>query len=83
MIAVIVFCDVSQYSWLDGALEKALEFTNGLYYITNKESTHSKVDAPKQRLTYLSLKGAFPVDQTGGAFLFLLFSLIEKGKQRY
>ena len=50
-------------------------------YSTDKESTHSKVDAIEQRLNVLT-DTASPVGQTGEAFLFVLFSLIEKGKQR-
>ena len=34
-----------------------------------------------EKLIYLSMRGASPVDQTGGAFLFSLISLVEKGKQ--
>lgn len=34
-----------------------------------------------EKLIYLSMRGASPVDQTGGAFLFSLIPLIEKGKQ--
>jgi hypothetical protein len=44
-----------------------------------EKSTHSKVDAPKMVLGLSTT--ASPVDQTGGAFLFTLVSLIEKGKQ--
>ena len=62
--------------------QKNIEFTIALCYIKSKESTHSKVDAPSKRVNVLT-DTASPVGQTGGAFLFVLVSLIEKGKQRY
>mgnify|MGYP006878618334 CR=1 FL=1 len=48
-----IFCSADKgmpvkYLWL--------EFLDFLCYITNKESTHSKVDAPKQRFIYVSLR---------------------------
>lgn len=68
--------------WMSCGNQKELETLRNLWYIKDTESTHSKVDAPKQKVIYLSTRGASPVDQTGGALFFSLASLIEKGKQR-
>lgn len=46
-----------------------------------KKAPTPKVDAPSKRVNVLT-DTASPVDQTGEAFLFVLVSLIEKGKQR-
>lgn len=51
------------------------------YVILNTESTHSKVDAPKE--IYLPLnERRLSCGRTGEALFFSLVSLIEKGKKR-
>ena len=57
-----------------------IELISALWYITDKESTHSKVDAPDTGYFPLNERRPFRW-QTGWAFLFTLVSLIEKGKQ--
>ncbi len=56
----------------------------GIVYNEHRKSTHSKADAP-EKVTYLSMRGASPVDQTGGALFFSpVFPIsVEKGKQRH
>ncbi len=58
--------------------------SKGIVYNERRKSTHSKADAP-EKVTYLSVRGASPVDQTGGALFFspVLPISVEKGKQRY
>ena len=58
--------------------------SKGIVYNERRKSTHSKADAP-EKVTYLSVRGASPVDQTGGALFFspVLPISVEKGKQRH
>ena len=58
--------------------------SKGIVYNEHRKSTHSKADAP-EKVTYLSVRGASPVDQTGGALFFspVLPISIKKGKQRH
>ena len=48
-----------------------------------KKAPTPKWMLPSKDLFVSLIDTASPVDQTGGAFLFTLVSLIEKGKQRY
>lgn len=58
-----------------------VEFLNGVCYIEDKKSTHSKVELPDG--IYVLMDTASPVGWTGEAFLlFLTVSLIEKGQKR-
>ena len=58
--------------------------SKGIVYNEHRKSTHSKADVP-EKVTYLSMRGASPVDQTGGALFFSpVFPIsVEKGKQRH
>ena len=65
-------------------LSGLLEFWVRIDYnidVNKKESTHSKGGCSRQDGNVLT-DTAYPVQQTGQAFLFSLVSLIEKGKQR-
>jgi hypothetical protein len=58
--------------------------SKGIVYNERRKSTHSKADAP-EKVSYLSVRGASPVDQTGGALFFSpVFPIsVEKGKQHH
>ncbi len=65
-------------------LSLILAKSKAIVYNKHRKSTHSKADAP-EKVTYLSVRGASPVDQTGGALFFspVLPISVEKGKQRH
>ena len=67
-----------------GEISLMLAKSKGIVYNERRKSTHSKADAP-EKVTYLSVRGASPVDQTGGALFFspVLPISVEKGKQRH
>ena len=68
----------------DGEISLILTKFKDIVYNERRKSTHSKADAP-EKVTYLSVRGASPVDQTGGALFFspVLPIPVEKGKQRH
>ncbi len=62
-------------------LKKIIEIRVAKWYYKKRKSTHSKVDAPGKKGIALN-EHASLVGQTREAFLFVLFSLVEKVQQR-